>query len=211
MKMSLTPHATNCCHETPTMSLMSPFSVLSRLQHSSGMRCCLTVDHCRRHRLNRSAHIGRNRVRRRAGDRAFDTAQCPRHASTTCRAQAVVADPAVTGKSQNEASPVAGTKPSPPKSAAYPFEELEAKWQDYWLKHKTFRTPGIKELDKSKPKFYALDMFPYPRSVGPTCSLRLNQCLDQRLTLLSPAAALDCMLVIQKAILPQTSWPATNA
>jgi leucyl-tRNA synthetase len=33
----------------------------------------------------------------------------------------------------------------------------------HWLEHKTFRTPHITELDTSKPKFYALDMFPYPR------------------------------------------------
>ena len=33
----------------------------------------------------------------------------------------------------------------------------------HWLEHKTFRTPHITELDTTKPKFYALDMFPYPR------------------------------------------------
>ncbi len=35
----------------------------------------------------------------------------------------------------------------------------------HWLENKTFRTPHITELDTSKPKFYALDMFPYPRCV----------------------------------------------
>ena len=34
----------------------------------------------------------------------------------------------------------------------------------HWLENKTFRTPPMAELDTSKPKFYALDMFPYPRS-----------------------------------------------
>ena len=47
------------------------------------------------------------------------------------------------------------------KSNAYPFPEIEAKWQAYWLQHKTFKTP--EEVDMSKPKYYVLDMFPYPR------------------------------------------------
>ena len=52
------------------------------------------------------------------------------------------------------------------KSSAYPFTEIEAKWQAYWEANKTFRTPDFHELDTSKPKFYALDMFPYPRRAG---------------------------------------------
>jgi len=48
----------------------------------------------------------------------------------------------------------------------YPFPEIEAKWQKYWADNKTFRTPDIKDLDTSKPKFYALDMFPYPSGSG---------------------------------------------
>lgn len=46
-------------------------------------------------------------------------------------------------------------------STAYPFTEIEKKWQDYWAAHKTFRTPD--EVDTTKPKYYVLDMFPYPR------------------------------------------------
>ena len=45
----------------------------------------------------------------------------------------------------------------------YNFKEVEKKWQDYWEKNKTFKTDGY---DFSKPKFYALDMFPYPSGVG---------------------------------------------
>ena len=48
--------------------------------------------------------------------------------------------------------------------AGYPFQEIERKWQDYWQRHKTFRTPD--EIDTSKPKFYVLDMFPYPSGAG---------------------------------------------
>ena len=43
----------------------------------------------------------------------------------------------------------------------YPFKDVEARWQRYWEANATFRTPT--KVDTSKPKFYALDMFPYPR------------------------------------------------
>ena len=42
-------------------------------------------------------------------------------------------------------------------------EEIEKKWRRYWEEHKTFKTDTS---DFSKPKFYALDMFPYPSGVG---------------------------------------------
>ena len=48
--------------------------------------------------------------------------------------------------------------------AGYPFQEVEKKWQAYWEKHKTFRTPD--EIDHGRPKFYVLDMFPYPSGAG---------------------------------------------
>ncbi|MBE0646639.1 MAG: leucine--tRNA ligase [Bacteroidales bacterium] len=44
----------------------------------------------------------------------------------------------------------------------YNFSEVEKKWQRYWVEHGTFRI----ELDHSKPKFYVLDMFPYPSGAG---------------------------------------------
>ena len=46
----------------------------------------------------------------------------------------------------------------------YPFAEIEPKWQSTWLKEETFRTPD--DIDTSKPKFYVLDMFPYPSGAG---------------------------------------------
>lgn len=46
-------------------------------------------------------------------------------------------------------------------SQAYPFTEIESKWQAYWEEQQTFRTP--EKVDTSKPKYYVLDMFPYPR------------------------------------------------
>ncbi|MBO9599908.1 MAG: leucine--tRNA ligase, partial [Cohnella sp.] len=44
----------------------------------------------------------------------------------------------------------------------YRPQTIEPKWQKYWDEHKTFRTTE----DANKPKFYALDMFPYPSGAG---------------------------------------------
>ena len=77
-----------------------------------------------------------------------------RRCSTSLRAAAAaeVADP-----SQQGADEKAG------RSTAYPFTDIEAKWQRYWADNRTFRTPD--DVDMSKPKYYVLDMFPYPRWV----------------------------------------------
>jgi len=48
----------------------------------------------------------------------------------------------------------------------YEHLEIEKKWQEYWLKNKTFKTPDIEKIDKSKPKYYILDMLPYPSGDG---------------------------------------------
>ena len=40
----------------------------------------------------------------------------------------------------------------------YDFEKIETKWQEFWLKNKSFKV----EEDPSKEKFYLLEMFPYP-------------------------------------------------
>ncbi|WP_294488923.1 leucine--tRNA ligase [uncultured Ruminococcus sp.] len=45
----------------------------------------------------------------------------------------------------------------------YDYSAIEKKWQKYWEEHETFKTDV---WDFSKPKFYALDMFPYPSGVG---------------------------------------------
>ncbi|WP_462279726.1 leucine--tRNA ligase [Salinivirga cyanobacteriivorans] len=44
----------------------------------------------------------------------------------------------------------------------YSFNKIEPKWQDYWRNHNTYKV----EVDKSKPKYYVLDMFPYPSGAG---------------------------------------------
>ena len=44
----------------------------------------------------------------------------------------------------------------------YNFVEIEKKWQQYWRDHKVYKV----DIDHSKPKFYVLDMFPYPSGAG---------------------------------------------
>lgn len=44
----------------------------------------------------------------------------------------------------------------------YDFRRIEKKWQQYWAENHTFKV----EIDKSKPKYYVLDMFPYPSGAG---------------------------------------------
>ncbi len=50
----------------------------------------------------------------------------------------------------------------------FPFREFEPQWQQRWESEKTFRTPGPgdADFDPTKPKFYVLDMFPYPSGAG---------------------------------------------
>ncbi|NNM29659.1 MAG: class I tRNA ligase family protein, partial [Akkermansiaceae bacterium] len=50
----------------------------------------------------------------------------------------------------------------------YPFDLIEPKWQAAWDQQKAFRTrgPGDEGFDAARPKFYALDMFPYPSGAG---------------------------------------------
>ena len=50
----------------------------------------------------------------------------------------------------------------------YPFDVFEPKWQQIWDERKTFKVnnPGEKGFDASKPKYYVLDMFPYPSGAG---------------------------------------------
>lgn len=44
----------------------------------------------------------------------------------------------------------------------YNFKEIERKWQSFWAANHTFKA----EIDGSKPKYYVLDMFPYPSGAG---------------------------------------------
>ncbi|WP_018921791.1 leucine--tRNA ligase [Salsuginibacillus kocurii] len=48
---------------------------------------------------------------------------------------------------------------------AYPHQEIEQKWQSFWEKERIFKTEDPKG-NEHKPKYYALDMFPYPSGSG---------------------------------------------
>jgi leucyl-tRNA synthetase len=50
----------------------------------------------------------------------------------------------------------------------YPFDQFEPKWQAIWEEQQLFHAPnpGEKGFDHAKPKFYVLDMFPYPSGAG---------------------------------------------
>ncbi len=62
---------------------------------------------------------------------------------------------------------MAGTQQTE-RRGRYDFTAIEAKWQRYWEEHQSFRTlnPGDPGADTNKPKFYVLDMFPYPSGAG---------------------------------------------
>ncbi len=53
-------------------------------------------------------------------------------------------------------------------SHRYDFRQIEKKWQQTWEENRTFRSlgPGDPGFDAAKPKFYVLDMFPYPSGAG---------------------------------------------
>jgi len=67
-------------------------------------------------------------------------------------------------KVESQAAETAVTDEVEQTTGGYPFKEIESKWQSYWEENDTFRTP--EKIDTSKPKFYALDMFPYPSGAG---------------------------------------------
>jgi leucyl-tRNA synthetase len=48
----------------------------------------------------------------------------------------------------------------------YNHSDIETKWQKYWSEHDTFASLNPELESNHKPKFYALDMFPYPSGAG---------------------------------------------
>ncbi len=54
------------------------------------------------------------------------------------------------------------------KRKPYPFDTIEPRWQQRWAEEQTFRAPnpGDPDFDPARPKFYVLDMFPYPSGTG---------------------------------------------
>jgi len=61
------------------------------------------------------------------------------------------------------------TDPAPesrPRRHVYDAAGIEPKWQRIWREHEAFRTPDDPEILRSRPKYYVLDMFPYPSGAG---------------------------------------------
>ena len=56
----------------------------------------------------------------------------------------------------------AGSKIKIKKTMGYDFKSIEKKWQKYWNDNKVYKV----DIDKTKPKYYVLDMFPYPSGAG---------------------------------------------
>ncbi|MFQ5461439.1 MAG: leucine--tRNA ligase [Phycisphaerae bacterium] len=54
------------------------------------------------------------------------------------------------------------------KKGRYRHQEIEAKWQRFWAEQGTFKSanPGDESFEAGKPKYYILDMFPYPSGAG---------------------------------------------
>ena len=102
------------------------------------------------------------------------------------------------GRAVRAAAGVAGEAGSEEVQGQYPFRAVEERWQQYWEAHGTFRTPV--DVDTSKPKFYALDMFPYPRLAS--CAVSPLPALT-----LCPAAPAFTWGTL-RATLRQTSWRA---
>eukprot|EP01046_Picozoa_sp_COSAG06_P035159 COSAG06_NODE_3749_length_4946_cov_30.291521_3_plen_148_part_00 len=88
------------------------------------------------------------------------------------------------------------------RAGSYPFGRIEGEWQNYWLANRTYRTPPLSQLDTSRPKFYALDMFPvwatalHRRAPAPDAALcplfAFGLLYELAHTDVSPAPAYDC-------------------
>jgi len=60
------------------------------------------------------------------------------------------------------------TNPMNDRRKPYPFDQIEPKWQERWDSEQTFHVlnPGEPGFDAARPKYYVLDMFPYPSGAG---------------------------------------------
>lgn len=88
------------------------------------------------------------------------TASCPRSIGSACIPPGLgLIDP----QAEYTFPPVMSERKKP-----YPFDVFEPKWQQIWDERKTFKVnnPGEEGFDASKPKYYVLDMFPYPSGAG---------------------------------------------
>jgi hypothetical protein len=135
---------------------------MQRCSHASGRHCALVQQ------LRTRMFVLRTSVRSGLPARAARCLAAPRSwrsvpALATCALHGASAAHGG-GSAVVRAAPAAAAAEAPATGAPgaqYPFREVEERWQRHWEEHATFRTP--EEVDTTKPKFYALDMFPYPR------------------------------------------------
>ena len=69
----------------------------------------------------------------------------------------------------DSSAPAADTPAAPPhRYNAALADQIETRWQSWWAEHETFlqANPGETGFEAGKPKFYCLDMFPYPSGAG---------------------------------------------
>ena len=88
------------------------------------------------------------------------TASCPRSIGSACIPPGLgLIDP----RAEYTFPPVLSERKKP-----YPLAVFQPKWQQIWDERKTFKVnnPGEEGFDASKPKYYVLDMFPYPSGAG---------------------------------------------
>ena len=79
-------------------------------------------------------------------------------------------------------------------SKEYDFRQIEPHWQSFWEKNQTFKAVA----DPSRPKYYILDMFPYPSGAG----LHLGHCENYAIT--------DIMARYQRAREPMDEAPMSS-
>jgi leucyl-tRNA synthetase len=74
----------------------------------------------------------------------------------------------MTSHSSSSAPARSESRIPPHRYTAQLADRIETRWQTWWETHGTFRTPnpGDEGFDAQRPKFYCLDMFPYPSGAG---------------------------------------------
>ncbi|CAN8069345.1 unnamed protein product [Agarophyton chilense] len=70
-------------------------------------------------------------------------------------------------RASSNAVPSSSSPSNPPEPfVGYDFRSFEPKWQAIWAERGDYSVPNAPKLDMSKPKYYVLDMFPYPSGTG---------------------------------------------
>jgi leucyl-tRNA synthetase len=89
----------------------------------------------------------------------------------------------MTSKGNTDSAPATERHPRE-KRGRYDFAAIESRWQKYWEEEETFRTPNPDDpgFEPARPKFYILDMFPYPSGAGLHVGHPLGYCATDIVT-----------------------------